>query len=243
MGRVQGLGLLDRESGNRNKDLELSVAKTIAGFANAHGGTLLIGVNDDGEAVGPRDDFRLANQKRQDADGYENWLTTMLAEVLGKVATAYLAVTFTATDGTLPSRRCEACRRPDLHARPEDGRRLYVRSTIRLASSTRLTRSSTYGPTGDEIGTQAKSHGGKDLRPHTNVVPPPASINIAWGQHLAPVMHRSTFAGPSTHHPPSHWGAQRVRERPERVRTRRGPPPSIFTRTASIACTRQAPSS
>jgi len=89
----------DRESGNRNKDLEFSVAKTIAGFANAHGGTLLIGVNDRGEAVGLKDDFRLANQKRQDADGFENWLTTMLAEVLGKVATSYLTVTITDADG------------------------------------------------------------------------------------------------------------------------------------------------
>ncbi len=89
----------DRESGNRNKDLEFSIAKTIAGFANAHGGTLLIGVNDGGEAVGLKDDYRLADQKRQDRDGYENWLTTMLAEVLGKVATSYLTITFTDIGG------------------------------------------------------------------------------------------------------------------------------------------------
>ena len=42
----------DRETGNKNKELEFAVAKTVAGFANSHGGTLLIGVNDDGEAVG-----------------------------------------------------------------------------------------------------------------------------------------------------------------------------------------------
>jgi ATP-dependent Lon protease len=89
----------DRETGNRNKDLESSIAKTIAGFANAHGGTLLIGVNDKGCAVGLAEDYRLADQKRQNQDGYENWLTTMLAEVLGKVATSYLTVTFAIIDG------------------------------------------------------------------------------------------------------------------------------------------------
>jgi hypothetical protein len=57
-----------------------------------------------GEAVGLKDDFRLANQRRQDADGFENCLTTMLGEVMGRIATSYLAVTFTAIDGN------EVCR-------------------------------------------------------------------------------------------------------------------------------------
>jgi len=89
----------DSETGQRNKDLEFSIAKTTAGFANAHGGILLIGVNDKGEAVGLKEDYRLADQKRQDQDGYENWLTTMLAETIGKVATSYLTVTFATIDG------------------------------------------------------------------------------------------------------------------------------------------------
>jgi ATP-dependent Lon protease len=89
----------DLVTGNRNKDLEFAITKTIAGFANAHGGTLLIGVNDDGQLVGLKNDYRLANQKRQDRDGYENWLTTMLAENLGKVATSYLTITFDEVDG------------------------------------------------------------------------------------------------------------------------------------------------
>ena len=84
----------DHKTGNRNKDLEFAVAKTIAGFANAHGGILLIGVNDDGRAMGLSDDYRLANQKRQDRDGYENWLTTILAGVLSKVATSLLNISF-----------------------------------------------------------------------------------------------------------------------------------------------------
>jgi ATP-dependent Lon protease len=94
----------DHETGQRNKDLEFSIAKTTVGFANAHGGTLLIGVNDLGDAVGLKDDYRLADQMRQNQDGYENWLTTMLAETLGKVAISYVTVTFATVDG------CDVCR-------------------------------------------------------------------------------------------------------------------------------------
>ena len=89
----------DWETGKKNRELEFAIAKTVAGFANSHGGTLLIGVNDSGQAVGLSDDYRLANQKRQDADGYENWLTSMLAENLGKIATTYLSVSFTEVEG------------------------------------------------------------------------------------------------------------------------------------------------
>ena len=49
--------------------------------------------------MGLVEDYRLADQKRQNQDGYENWLTTMLAEALGKVATSYLTVTFATIDG------------------------------------------------------------------------------------------------------------------------------------------------
>jgi ATP-dependent Lon protease len=125
----------DRESGNRNKDLEISVVKTIAGFANSHGGTLLIGVNDDGESVGLKDDFRLANQKRQDADGYENWLTTMLAEALGTVATSYLTVTFTATEGNEVCRVDVKCASSPIFIR---GQKTDGDFYVRLNNSTRL---------------------------------------------------------------------------------------------------------
>jgi len=39
-------------TGNPDKRIELSVLKTLAGFLNANGGTLLVGVSDDGEPIG-----------------------------------------------------------------------------------------------------------------------------------------------------------------------------------------------
>ena len=125
----------NHQTGDRDKDLEFAIAKTIVGFANTHGGTLLIGVNDSGEAVGLKNDFRLASQKRQDRDGYENWLTTMLSQVLGKVATSYLTVTFADIEGN------DVCR---IDVKPA-GSPIFMRGQktegdfyVRLNNSTRL---------------------------------------------------------------------------------------------------------
>lgn len=75
----------DRDLKARNKLLEDAIVKTIVGFANSReGGILLIGVDDDGQVVGLSNDFKL--QKRADADGYENWLTTLLSTRMGKAA-------------------------------------------------------------------------------------------------------------------------------------------------------------
>lgn len=125
----------DRETGRKNKDLEFAIAKTVAGFANSLGGTLLIGVNDSGEAVGLQDDYRLANQRRQDADGYENWLTSMLADALGRVATTYLTVTFAEVGGSEICRLdVEPAKAPVFIRAQKSGGDFYVR----LNNSTRL---------------------------------------------------------------------------------------------------------
>jgi hypothetical protein len=69
-------------TGEKEKTSEIEVARTIAGFLNAKGGTLFIGVNDDGNVVGLARDFK-SLQKRPDRDGFENWLTGMLRQRLG----------------------------------------------------------------------------------------------------------------------------------------------------------------
>jgi ATP-dependent Lon protease len=129
----------NHETGDRDKGLEFSIAKTIVGFANASGGTLLIGVNDAGTPVGLKDDYRLANQKRQDRDGYENWLTTMLSEVLGKVAISYVTITFQDMDGG------DVCRldvRPGVSPIFMRGQKTDGEFYVRLNNSTRLLNTS-----------------------------------------------------------------------------------------------------
>jgi uncharacterized membrane protein YeaQ/YmgE (transglycosylase-associated protein family) len=79
-------------SNQRDSKIELAIAKTIAGFLNADGGTLLIGVGDDGSTPGLHDDLNL--MKQPDLDRYELWLGDHLERCLGKPALRNIRVTF-----------------------------------------------------------------------------------------------------------------------------------------------------
>lgn len=75
-----------------NRALESVVMKTIAGFFNARGGTLLIGVTDDGQIVGLQPDYNTL--KKPDRDGFEQALITAVASRLGGDLCSYLQVVF-----------------------------------------------------------------------------------------------------------------------------------------------------
>lgn len=77
----------------RDEKIEMVIAKTVAGFLNTDGGTLLIGINDAGDAVGLVNDFRVV--KSPDADRYELWLRDFLAGTLGQNAAATPIIDFT----------------------------------------------------------------------------------------------------------------------------------------------------
>jgi very-short-patch-repair endonuclease len=68
-----------------NKKLEDVVIKTLAGFANRVGGTLLIGVSDDGEAKGLDRDYGLLGGNR---DKFELHLTNLFAKHFGQACRA-----------------------------------------------------------------------------------------------------------------------------------------------------------
>ncbi len=66
--------------GCKDKRMEDAIVKTVAGFLNTDGGTLLIGVNDRREPIGLAHDA--ATVKPPNADGFVNWLTTHLIYAL-----------------------------------------------------------------------------------------------------------------------------------------------------------------
>jgi ATP-dependent Lon protease len=81
--------------GDRDQAIEREIVKAVAGFMNAHGGTLLIGVNDDHEAVGLENDYKLTKKSTRDPrDSFENWLTDLFDTSIGKAALANVSVTF-----------------------------------------------------------------------------------------------------------------------------------------------------
>jgi membrane protein YdbS with pleckstrin-like domain len=67
-----------------NKTLERSALKTVAAFLNTNGGHLLLGVADDGTAVGMQHDY--ASLPRADRDGFENHFSNLLSASLGPLA-------------------------------------------------------------------------------------------------------------------------------------------------------------
>jgi hypothetical protein len=62
------------------KAINDGVIKTVAAFLNSSGGTLGIGITDDGDIVGLQPDLDF---KHQDLDNYQNWLTTLLITAIG----------------------------------------------------------------------------------------------------------------------------------------------------------------
>ncbi len=60
-----------------DKKMEEVIAKTVTAFLNADGGTLLIGVADDGAVLGLDDDFKTLG-KKPNRDGFELFLTDLL---------------------------------------------------------------------------------------------------------------------------------------------------------------------
>ncbi|MDJ0790450.1 MAG: putative DNA binding domain-containing protein [Acidimicrobiia bacterium] len=79
-------------TGSKDDRMELAVTKTVAGFLNSDGGTLIVGVDDDGRPVGLEHDLSL--MKAPDHDRYELWLTDHLQKTLGKPAMTFVSIRF-----------------------------------------------------------------------------------------------------------------------------------------------------
>ena len=73
-----------------------SVLKTVAAFLNSGGGTLAIGIADDGEILGIQPDL---DKKNMDGDRYVNSLTNAIQGSLGPLASTMAKIQLQAVDG------------------------------------------------------------------------------------------------------------------------------------------------
>jgi hypothetical protein len=87
----------DAQFSKTNKVLEEAMVRTIAGFLNHEGGSLLVGVADSGEIVGMDRDYRTL--KRPDRDGFELFVMGLVKHALGGDVCAHVHVRFRSTDG------------------------------------------------------------------------------------------------------------------------------------------------
>ncbi|MEC4749289.1 ATP-binding protein [Methylomicrobium sp. Wu6] len=80
-----------------NRALEAVIMKTLAGFLNSHvGGTLLIGVADNGELIGLEKDYQTL--KKPDQDGFEQAVMTSISSNLGADLCSFVHVLFHVID-------------------------------------------------------------------------------------------------------------------------------------------------
>jgi hypothetical protein len=124
----------DLKENKANKIMQQVIVKTAAGFLNVEsGGTLLIGVNDDGQILGLENDYKTMG-KKPTRDGYENWLITLMLDEFGKDSIPLIRVSFHRMGG---KDVCQIVFKPSprpIFVRDGNADHLYVRA----GNSTRL---------------------------------------------------------------------------------------------------------
>lgn len=124
----------DLKQNTASKVMEQIVLKTASGFLNVEsGGTLLLGVDDDGKVLGLENDYKTLG-KKSNQDGYENWLTTLLLGEFGKDTSPLISISFHSIDG---KDVCQVGLKPSprpIFVKDGVGEHLYIRT----GNSTRL---------------------------------------------------------------------------------------------------------
>ena len=128
----------DLKQNQPSKVMERIIVKAAAGFLNVDsGGTLLIGVDDDGRVLGLQNDYKTLG-KKPNRDGYANWITTLLLGEFGKDASPLIGVTFHDIEG---ADVCQVQLKPSprpIFIKDENGEHLFIRagnSTRQLTTS------------------------------------------------------------------------------------------------------------
>jgi len=118
----------DLRENKLNRALEGVVLKTLAGYMNGNGGTLLIGVADDGSIVGLEQDY--GTLKKQDRDGFEQVLMTAIATKLGGDACREVQMLFHSLDNKDVCRVIAAPAHRPIYLKDGENPRLYVRTGV-----------------------------------------------------------------------------------------------------------------
>lgn len=82
----------DENRQTANAALEQVIVKSIAGFLNSEGGTLIIGVDDRGKVTGIERD--MGSLKRRDRDGFEQAVVQLVSERIGPEACPHIRISF-----------------------------------------------------------------------------------------------------------------------------------------------------
>lgn len=86
----------DMRKGEVSRELERAVIKTLVGFLNSGGGTLIIGVSDDGVIKGLESDYKTLPKKNR--DGFENHMSMLIKIMIGLPFAKYIDIKFEKID-------------------------------------------------------------------------------------------------------------------------------------------------
>ena len=111
-----------------NRALEGVILKTLAGYMNGNGGTLLIGVADDGAVVGLDQDYKTL--KKPDRDGFEQAVMTAIASKIGADACHSVQMVFTSLENKDVCRVMVAPASRPVYVKDGDTPKLYVRTGV-----------------------------------------------------------------------------------------------------------------
>jgi predicted HTH transcriptional regulator len=117
----------DTKENRQNPVMEKVIVKTVAGFLNYEkGGTLLIGVADDGTILGLDHDLQTLKNK-PNLDGYELFLHNLLLGAYGKDSGQFIHISFPVTGGKTVCRiDVKPSARP-VFVKDEKGQQFYAR--------------------------------------------------------------------------------------------------------------------
>ena len=87
----------DLRENKKSPIMEQVILKTVAAFLNSEGGTLLLGVSDDGATIGLEYDYQTLHKKN--ADGYELFLSDLLLNHYGRDCSPYVSISFHQLEG------------------------------------------------------------------------------------------------------------------------------------------------
>ncbi len=118
----------DLREAKTNRALEAVVLKTLAGYMNGNGGTLLIGVADDGSVLGLQSDYQTL--KKPDRDGFEQALMTAVATKLGADACRNVQVVFHTVQAQDVCRVIVTPSHRPVYVRDGENPKLYVRTGV-----------------------------------------------------------------------------------------------------------------
>lgn len=123
-------------AGMQDKKMEHVIVKAVCGLLNADGGTLLIGVDDDGNPLGLDHDLPTLGRK-QDLDGYELFLRQLLDTNLSSATAGIVNVTFEKPVGKDVCVVSVSASAKPVYAKPVEGTSDFIEFWVRVGNQTK----------------------------------------------------------------------------------------------------------